>query len=161
MKLGIMADSHDNVPMIRRALEGFQAEDAECLLHAGDFIAPFAVREILKFSGPVHGCFGNNDGERAGIRAIWPQVAEPPWRIELGGRKILLVHDPEKAPDDLKAWADVMVCGHTHKALVESATAGADDLLLVNPGETGGWLYGRRTVALLETTTLEARILEL
>ena len=29
MKIGVMSDSHDNLPVIRRALERFEAEGAE------------------------------------------------------------------------------------------------------------------------------------
>ena len=161
MKIGIMADSHDNLPLIRRAIDRLQAEGAECLIHAGDFIAPFAVREILKFNGPVHGCFGNNDGERAGIRRLWPEVADPPRKLSLGGRNVLLVHDVAQAgPKDL-AWADVFVSGHSHQPSVEKVKDEAGEHLRINPGESGGWLSGRSTIALLDTETLEARILEL
>jgi len=156
MKIGIMADSHDNLPAIRRALERLSAEGAASLIHAGDFIAPFAVREILKFDGPVFGCFGNNDGERRGIRKIFPDVREAPAMLSLGGCSILLVHDAAEATPDSLSRADVMICGHTHEPLVESA----DRCLRINPGETGGWLHGSHTVAMLDTDTLEARILE-
>ena len=156
MKIGIMADSHDNIPAIKRALERLGAEGAACLIHAGDFIAPFAVREILKFDGPVLGCFGNNDGERQGIRKTFPDVREAPAMLSLGGRSILLVHDAAEATPDLLSRADVMIFAHTHKPLVESV----DRCLRINPGETGGWLHGSHTVAMLDTDTLEARILE-
>jgi putative phosphoesterase len=163
MKIGIMADSHDNLPMIRKALERFRAEGAEALVHAGDYSAPFAVREVLKFDGPMHGCFGNNDGERAGIRKAWPEVCDPPHRFKLGGRQFLLTHDVkafDEAGDDI-ARADVAVSAHTHRPVIERGVCGRGDLLHVNPGETGGWLTGRSTVALLDSETLEARILEL
>ena len=93
MKIGVMSDSHDNLPAIRRALARFEAEGAEAVIHAGDFVAPFSIKELLKFKGALYGCFGNNDGEKAGIRALWPAVAEPPCELQLGGRRILLTHD--------------------------------------------------------------------
>ena len=157
MKSGVMSDSHDTLPMIRRALEVFKSAGAECVVHAGDFIAPFAVREILKFPGPVHGCFGNNDGEKAGIRKLWPAVAEPPVRLTFGGRRLLLAHAPVDAPGGPDA-PEVVISGHTHQLLVERKPGGP---LLLNPGETGGWLYGRATVAVLDTGTLDVRIIDL
>ena len=117
MKIGVMSDSHDNLPLIRRALERFEAEGVECLIHAGDFVAPFAVKEILKFKGAAHGCFGNNDGEKAGIRKLWPAVAYPPCELRLGGRRILLTHDEAslaRVPELLRR-AEVVIVGHTHK----------------------------------------------
>jgi len=156
-----MSDSHDNLPMIRRALERFEAEGAECLIHAGDFVAPFAVREILKFKGAAYGCFGNNDGEKAGIRALWPGVADAPCELLLGGRRILLTHDEASlaaAPEMLRR-AEVLIVGHTHQPEVRPEAGGAP--LRVNPGECGGWLSGKGTVAILDTAELSARILEL
>jgi len=156
MQIGIMADSHDNLPAIRRALTRLKAEGAEGLVHAGDFVAPFAVREILKFDGPVTACFGNNDGERAGIRNLLPDVREAPALLSLGGRRILLVHDAAEATPDLQAGAEVMIFGHTHEPVIERI----DGRLRINPGEAGGWLHGSHTVAMLDTDTFEARILE-
>ena len=116
MKIGVMSDSHDNLPAIRRALARFEAEGAEAVIHAGDFVAPFSIKELLKFKGPLYGCFGNNDGEKAGIRALWPAVAEPPCELQLGGRRILLTHDEaalQKMPELLRR-AEVVIFGHSH-----------------------------------------------
>jgi putative phosphoesterase len=157
MILGVISDSHDNLPMLRRAVEVFQASRAERLLHAGDFIAPFAVRELLKFPGPVHGCFGNNDGERAGIRKVWPNVAEPPLALQLGGRRILLTHAPGEVPAGPER-PEIVIFGHTHQIVVERPEGGP---LRLNPGEAGGWLTGRATIALLDTDTLDVKIVDL
>lgn len=47
MKIGLIADSHDNLPMIRAAVEVFTAAGVEAVLRAGDIIAPFAAKEFL------------------------------------------------------------------------------------------------------------------
>lgn len=162
MLIGVMADSHDNVPMIRRAVQRLQAEGVACLIHAGDFIAPFAVKAVREFNGPVHGCFGNNDGERAGIRKLWPEICDPPALLKLGGKRILLAHDPATLPTAQKeSLPDVMICGHTHEAVIRNGLTGEGGPLHINPGETGGWLYGRPTVVVLDTQTMQARVLEL
>jgi len=51
----------------------------------------------------------------------------------------------------------VVVCGHTHQANVyrESGT------LVINPGEALGYLSGKATIAIFDTGSLEARILQL
>lgn len=160
MKLGIMSDSHDNLPNIRRALEVFRAAGASAVIHAGDYGAPFAVREVLKFGGETYGVFGNNDGERDGIRKLWNQVHNPPHLFILGGRRIVVMHDlipPENLPADM-AGAEVFVYGHTHRAAISREAGGA---LFINPGETGGWLTGEPTVAVLDTETMQAEILKL
>jgi predicted phosphodiesterase len=47
--------------------------------------------------------------------------------------------------------------GHTHRASVQKL----GDTLIVNPGESGGWLYGSSTVAIADLDALEAEIIEL
>ena len=161
MIIGVMADSHDNLPMIRRAVELFRDEGAGCLIHAGDFVAPFAVKEVLKFDGRIEACFGNNDGEQAGIRKRLPQVAEPPRAFSIGGQRILLVHDRARATDDVLRCADVFIFAHDHEPKIQRVSEDGRDRLDVNPGETGGWLSGRSTVAILDTDGPTARIVEL
>ncbi|MBS3813049.1 metallophosphoesterase family protein, partial [Candidatus Bipolaricaulota bacterium] len=49
---------------------------------------------------------------------------------------------------------DVIVYGHTHKIDVQQGKP-----LVINPGEAGGWLTGRSTVAILDLkeTSVEIR----
>ena len=51
--------------------------------------------------------------------------------------------------------ADMVICGHTHAPTVEGERP-----LVLNPGEVGGWVTGRSTVALLELDTLAVSILD-
>jgi len=152
MKAGLIADSHDNLPMIREAVAVLERGGAKCLLHAGDFVAPFAVKELQKFKGPIYAVFGNNDGEKAGIAKLGLDVVEGMRSLELGGRRILLSHTP---PEETAEF-DVVVYGHTH--MVDTRKDGP---LVLNPGECGGWLSGRCTVALVDLDTLEYKIIEL
>lgn len=150
MKVGIMADSHDNVPMIARAVELFTSMGAEALIHAGDFIAPFAVKRLVEFGGEIHAVYGNNDGEKAGIARILKTVKEPPAFFNLAGTSFCIVHDVA-AVDDIEALdVDVLVHGHSHRR----REAHVGDTLVVNPGEAGGWLYGVCEAALLDTDSL-------
>ena len=66
MKIGVLSDSHDNVPMVKKAVELFNSEGVELVIHAGDFIAPFVVAAMGDLKCRVVGVFGNNDGERIG-----------------------------------------------------------------------------------------------
>jgi len=150
VKVGILADTHDNVPMIAKAVAVFTSMGAEALVHAGDFIAPFAVKRLVEFDGEIHAVYGNNDGEKAGIAKILPTVEEPPAEFALGGVSFCLVHDIA-AVDDIEALeVDVVVYGHTHKR----REARAGDTLVINPGEAGGWLHGVCEAALLDTDNL-------
>jgi hypothetical protein len=66
--IGVMSDSHDNVTMIRRAV--FALNDAWCKLaiHASDFIARFAARELVPLGCPVKAVFANCGREKLRLK---------------------------------------------------------------------------------------------
>jgi len=153
--VGVLADSHDNLPKLRAALDLLSARGARHLLHAGDYVAPFAVKVLLGCGVPFTGVFGNNDGERAGIAKLTADIHPAPHRFELGGRRFVLVHDLDRLAPDERRDADVVVCGHTHRPEIAQGPP-----LVLNPGECCGWVEGRCTVALLDTESLGASILD-
>ena len=164
MKIGVVADSHDNIPMIRKAVEVFNARKVDYVLHAGDYVAPFAVKEFLRSEARLIGVFGNNDGEKKGIGKLCGDVYKPPYSIVLGGKKILLTHDISSLKQELRDTSDVIIFGHTHKPEIikekPSAELGSKPLY-INPGECGGWLSGKGTVSILDLKLLEAEIVTL
>ena len=54
MKLGVIADSHDRLPTLRRAVELFKRLNVDAILHAGDFVAPFAAKLIAPPNMPAN-----------------------------------------------------------------------------------------------------------
>ena len=154
MKIGLMADSHDNLPLIAKAVEGFASHGCEVILHCGDIIAPFSAKALLRFRGQVVGVFGNNDGERAGIRRALPEVFDGPHVFEFGGRRIMAVHDRADAP--ASPQVDVIVFGHSHEKMLAPGPP-----LEINPGEAGGWLRNEPSAAVLETDTLQVDWIDL
>ncbi|MBE0515774.1 MAG: metallophosphoesterase family protein [Methanophagales archaeon] len=66
MKVGIVADTHDNLDAIRRAVEIFNDEGIELLIHAGDFVAPFTEQSFRMLNAPLVGIFGNTTRFRKG-----------------------------------------------------------------------------------------------
>lgn len=160
MIVGLMADSHDNLFRIRDALDFFKEKRIELLLHTGDYVAPFAIKELKKLSCPFIGVFGNNDGEKEGLKEAIGQMGEihsPPFSLQREKRKILLLHDPQEVNSLKINQYDLIVYGHTHKAKIRRETG----VLLVNPGECGGWLSGRSTVGLVDLDKMKAEIVAL
>ena len=92
MLIGVVSDTHDRLPMIDAALRLFADRRVEAVIHPGDFVAPFAVRRLLQYKGPLHVTYGNNDGERAGLKELMPHITDGPLFVELGGRSILVHH---------------------------------------------------------------------
>jgi uncharacterized protein len=159
--IGILSDSHDNLTMIRRAVSVFRSAECSLVIHAGDIVAPFAAVELAETGCPVYAVFGNCDGERAGlVRAFqaFGEIREGPWSFEYAGLTALVTHieDPLPTTKDRKTW-DLLVCGHTHKAEVRKE----DNRMVVNPGETCGWVNGIGTVALFDPEKRIAEIIPL
>jgi uncharacterized protein len=159
--IGILSDSHDNLPKVRQAVRLFNDAGCDLVIHAGDFVAPFTVDELRNLRAPVKAVFGNCDGEKAGLTRAFQgvgEVVEAPLTFTHAGVRFLVCHldAPVLGYADSKA-CDVIVFGHIHRPVVESR----DGVLLVNPGETGGWLRGKCTVALLDPAALTADILTL
>jgi len=157
MLIGVMSDTHDRLPLIDAALGLFSARQVDAVIHAGDFVAPFAVRRLLRYTGPLYVTYGNNDGERAGLKTLLAQIQDGPLWVELAGRRILVHHFIDWCgPADIER-AEVVITGHTHE--VVNRFVGAK--LFLNPGECCGWVTGRCTVALLDTEGPSAEVCEL
>ncbi len=157
MLIGVVSDTHDRLPMIDAALRLFAERQVEAVIHPGDFVAPFAVRRLLQYKGPLHVTYGNNDGERAGLKELMPQITDGPLFVELGGRSVLVHHSIDSCKGDDIERADIIITGHTHE-VVNRLEPGN---LLLNPGECGGWVTGRSTVAVVDTDGPSAEVCEL
>lgn len=161
MKVGVFADAHDHVDNVRRAVVAFNQMGCDLVLFAGDFVSPLVVPPLRKLTCRLIACYGDNDGNRIGIaggmRVVGP-LGDPPFGIGLrGGRKVLLTHQLESARGYLDG-AEVVVWAHTHKPSIARDAAGR---LLVNPGETSGWVYRKPTIAWFDSETLHAEIVPL
>jgi len=156
MRIGVLSDTHDRLTAIDAALAVFRQRGVEALLHPGDIVAPFAAKHLRTWEKPLYVTYGNNDGERRGLKSILPQIQDGPLPIELGGKRILLHHFIDWcSPADI-AGADIIVTGHSHE-IVQTVR---DGKLFLNPGECCGWVTGRATIAILDTRTLSAEIIE-
>ena len=157
MLIGVLADTHDRLPTIDAALKLFDRRAVEAVIHAGDFVAPFAVRRLLCYRGPLHVVYGNNDGERKGLKELMPQIVDGPLRLTLGGKTILVHHFIDWCkPKDVEQ-SDIIITGHTHE-VVNRMEGGK---LFLNPGECCGWVTDRCTAAILDTQGPSAEICEL
>ncbi len=156
MRIGIISDTHDRLPALDRGLEELKARDIQAIIHPGDVIAPFAAKRLLAWAGPLHIVYGNNDGERAGLKNVLPQIQDGPLWVNVEGCRILVHHFIDWCDPEDVASADVTITGHTHEVVVDRR----GDRLIFNPGECCGWLTGRCTVAVLETETREVDVIE-
>jgi putative phosphoesterase len=158
MKIGVIADSHDRLPTLRRAVALFKRLRVDALFHAGDFVAPFAAKLIAadEIAVPVHCVYGNNDGEKKGLKGILPQIVDGPLMVKLNGKTIVMHHFIDWLKPADYAAADIVITGHTHTIVNETKNG----KLFLNPGECCGWVHDRCTVALLDLATMKAEIIE-
>jgi hypothetical protein len=157
MQIGLMADSHDHLPRIEQAVELFNHHHVKFVVHAGDFVAPFALAPLERLHCEWVGVFGNNDGERAGLeKRSQGRIKAGPLRIELDRKRLTVIHILEELDRD-REQADLIVFGHTHQAEIRQDR----DVLLINPGETYGWLHGQATVAIVDLPTLKVELIDL
>jgi putative phosphoesterase len=156
MLIGIVSDSHDHLTRLEWALDRCVRENIDGLIHPGDVIAPFAARLLAEmWSGPRLTVYGNNDGERRGLQNVLSEIRDGAVSCDWGGKRISVDHYP---PDDNHLPvpdAEILIFGHTHQVLVERRNG----VLLINPGETCGWVTGRPTMAFLDTENCRVEII--
>lgn len=163
MKIGIISDSHDNLDAIRKCVKVFRKDGISLLIHGGDIISPFAAAEFKELNCPVKAVFGNNDGERKILSKkmtdLGGEIADY-LEFTLDGLKFALYHGTY--PGVLKSLIDsknfnVVVTGHSHEPEIKKVR----ETLVINPGESCGYLSGRRTAVILDSRSLQADLLDI
>ncbi len=158
MIIGIFADSHDHLDNIRRAVQIFNDAGCELVVFAGDLVSSFAVPPLRQLNCKVIGCFGDNEGNKPGVTAgmrIIGTIGEPPFGFKTNDGRMVLVTHMDRSLRGIEGEFDVAIFAHTHKPSITHDEFGR---LFINPGETSGWSYGRPSVALLDTSTMVAKI---
>lgn len=130
-RIGLVSDTHGLVrPSLARLLDG-----VGFIVHAGD-VGGRAVLAALGGIAPVVAVYGNVDDvhdpalareRRLPVGALWLHVSHG---HELGSPT------PARAAA-AAADADIVVFGHTHRAVVERVVQGDRRVLVVNPGAAG------------------------
>ncbi len=151
MKIAIASDTHDNIKNFTKILEFLNDQEIITLLHCGDICNQEIMDEAAKvFKGQIVYVKGNGDYELEDI----PDTQD----LDLGGKKVAMVHYPELAKKLAESGKyDLVFYGHTHRPWEEKI----GKCRLVNPGEVAGHRF-KPTFALYDTETdkLELKILE-
>src|SRR4030042_3920836 len=97
MLIGTISDSHDNLPLIEKAVKRLNDEKVELVLHAGDYVAPFVIPKFKALNAKFIGVFGNNDGDHEFLKKRFSECANCEVRgrfaeIDADGFKIALLH---------------------------------------------------------------------
>jgi putative phosphoesterase len=159
--IGVIADTHENMPQIAKAVAYFNRRNVDLVIHAGDIISPLCARLLEKLEAPLAAVFGNNDGDHA----LWQEkiqrfgeIHDGPWVYTRQGYTFLVMHAPRAIDEEAASQKyDAVIYGHTHK--VDRRVVGKT--VILNPGEGGGWLYNRHTAALLRFPERTSEIIDL
>lgn len=157
MKVCIVSDSHDRGESLARAIVAGKAEGAAAVIHCGDIIGTNTLKASLKAELPLHVIHGNNLGDPASLGRLAAKMAGTlayygqDATLELGGRKLFVVHYPEYGEAmALTGRYDVVCCGHSHVPEVRTVrNMNGGETWLVNPGTVAGlgapastWILG-------------------
>ncbi len=151
--VGLISDTHGRVrPQLADVFSG-----VECIVHAGD-VGDRAVLRALAAIAPVEAVSGNVDDRDD---PSLPRARTLP----VGGLTLHVSHGDElgsPTPDALLAryGADILVFGHTHRAVLFRAP---DGRVVVNPGSAGPPRFNLKpSVAILEVADgrIDVRFIE-
>ncbi|MDD5065419.1 MAG: metallophosphoesterase [bacterium] len=161
MLVGIMTDTHENMENIRKAVDFFNKKGVELVLHCGDIISPITFKEFDRLNCRMELVFGNNDGERVFLVQRFREKGTfhvPGWESKLDNKKFIMMHEPvgvEALAESQKY--NYIIYGHTH--LQDIRKIGKS--LIINIGETGGWLNEISTIGILDTVKDEVKVITL
>lgn len=147
-RLGLISDSHDNLEKVRAAVAIFKKLDLDGVIHCGDVVAPFVLPEFKQLGSPLWAVFGNCDGDREMLKRRANEmgfvIADGPMEINFEDKRLVVTHQPmNEVPH-----CDFYIYGHTHRPVYSVGNP-----VIINPGEAGGWITGKSTVAVLDTAT--------
>lgn len=160
MIVAVISDSHDNLKKTEEFLNFLEKNPVDLVIHCGDVVSPFTLKLLLEgLKSDFLGVFGNNDGEVGGLlRVSGGLIGKPPVLKEIDGLKFAVMHEPLFVESLAKSGDfDFILYGHTHQ--VENFSLGKTKV--VNPGELCGYLTGKSSFAILNTTQREVEIVKL
>ena len=162
MRIGLMSDSHDRVPAVSELLKQLTTAGVNMVLHAGDYCSPFVLKPFEEYSVSLAGVYGHNDGDKQGLlgraqASFGTELFDSPHSFEIGGQRLILVHDIGDIQQRSIETHAIVVHGATHKQELKER----GDTLIVCPGEACGWLYGAPGAAILDLDTKKVEFISL
>ena len=163
MRLGVVSDAHDRLLNVERIVEAFRGAKVDAVVHTGDITLPMTLARFARVEVPVFGVPGNNDHDREGLDNVAERLGmtlEPrTLEIELGGRRVFVVHDPEDVDLGELCSGDgspeLVLHGHTHRhRWARSAVS-----WVFNPGECAGFVEGLGSVGVLDLRNMSQELL--
>lgn len=139
MHIAIISDTHDNSPAVVWIIEYINSHAIPIALHAGDIINPGIIARFKEhYTGHLHFVFGNNDGERDGLKKMAEDATNltchgEEMKLNLEGRRIFMNHYSSISEAAATTGEyDICIGGHDHVYRVNPH----GESLFINPGNT-------------------------
>lgn len=161
MIIGIISDTHDHVPNIKKAVRLFKDAGTKKVIHAGDYCSPFTIEHFEGMN--LHGIFGNNDGDKYLLMKKFKKIDGilhgEFFEFDADGLKIAVYHGtyPEITDSLEKSRTyDFVITGHTHQPRLDTTGSTTS----INPGSAHGF-DSEAIIAFLNTETRKVEFKEL
>jgi putative phosphoesterase len=140
MKIGILSDTHGNLPITGKCADIFRKARVTAVFHCGDIGSFDVLNKLCELKISVHAVLGNVDR----FSNDWKYASRPEGlqlhgrfgEIELGGKRIALLHSDDRARFNACVTSgdyDFVFTGHSHEFhdLMNKKTR------CINPGTAG------------------------
>ena len=159
MRIGVVSDTHNHLPNVRKIVELFNEAGVDRVVHTGDITQTKVLFEFAALEAPLVGTYGNNDTHLDELSEaaleFGMEFHHPPLTLHWHNRKIMVVHDPRDFSDVLDHTYDLALHGHTHLYTCIQGEHG----LMFNPGECAGMMEGYNQVGVIDLNCLGIQLL--
>lgn len=147
--IGIISDTHDNVPNVLNAVKLFKKKNVDFVIHLGDIIAPATVKffEGVKVKFLQGNCDGDIDLIKKRISEISGEFLGRYAEFKINNKRIAALHgDDENTLMKIinSGKFDYVLHGHNHKSRNEKIS----NTRVINPG--AHYFMAENTVVLLD-----------
>ena len=159
MKIGVVSDTHNNLKNIEIIISLFNDIEVPMVIHTGDISNANTLEKFSKLNSELIGVYGNNDRNESGLKEVAQknnfQFQEPPRRLTLLDREIVIFHEPDSIDKFISEnkLINVVLYGHTHR--YENNIR--NGVLYFNPGESAGMQKGKNAIGILDLINLDAK----
>ena len=160
MRIGVVSDTHNNLPNVARIVELLNGARVERVVHTGDITQPKTLDAFALLEAPLIGVWGNNDeGERPELESAARRHGfdfyDPPLELHWAERRLVVVHDPRDFDHALRPHHHLALHGHTHLRTEDRSNG----TFIFNPGECAGHMLGQNAVGVVDLASLEVELL--
>jgi len=156
MLIGVVSDTHNMIANVETIIDIFNGLEVDLVVHTGDITKASTLKRFSRLDSKLIGVYGNNDLEEKGLKETSFnhkfEFQEPPLIKDIGGNKILILHEPHGIKEFIESdpSIDIVMHGHTHRYVNKDIKG----VKIFNPGECAGMIKGKNAIGILNLNGL-------